>query len=262
MFFAAHCYFPILAFLANYFYRFNVRRPPLDDIRVRQALAMAIDRESLVNKYLRRTQKSTTSLVPEGIPGYISAPGLEYNPKRAKELLAEAGFSDPTSFPKLEILYNTDAQHKTVALVIQQMWKQNLGVTATLVNEEWKSYLKTQALGDYLVSRSGWVGDYVDPNTFLEMFRTDSTVNLTGWSSKEYDQLLDRSMVEDDPVARAKLMQQAEALLLKEAPVVPLFTAKKHMLVRPYVRGFYPNLQDIHPMKGVTIDETITEQAK
>ncbi len=242
--------------------RVNVTKPPFNDVRVRQALAMAIDRETLVNQYMQRTKLPAQSLVPAGMPGYTPAHGHGFNPTRAKQLLAEAGFTDPSTFPAFEIHYNTDEENQLLAQVLQQMWKQHLGLTVRLHNEEWKSYTKTQQLLHYDVSRAGWVGDYNDPHTYLELFTSESSINMTGWKNAEYDALIAKSTMERDPARRFGYLQQAESLLLNEAPVIPVYVEILHMLVKPYVKGFYGNLMDVHPFQGVTINKAVTAQAQ
>ncbi|MDO8527169.1 MAG: peptide ABC transporter substrate-binding protein [Deltaproteobacteria bacterium] len=241
-------------FLSTYFYRINVTKDPLKNMKLRQALGHAIDRDALSNQYLQKAEIPSASMIPAGIKGYTPAPGLEFNPELAKKLLAEAGFADPSQLPPITIHYNTDDRHKLVAQVVQQMWKKYLGINVGLLNEEWKSYLKTQNALNYQISRSGWIGDYPDPNTFLDMFTTTSTINQTGYSNPAYDALISEAARTSDQKKRFALLHQAEALLLNDAPVIPLYTYKKMMLVKPYVKGFYPNVQDLHPFKFVYME--------
>ncbi|MBI4237690.1 MAG: peptide ABC transporter substrate-binding protein [Deltaproteobacteria bacterium] len=245
-------------YLASYFYRMNVTQPPLDNPKVRQALAMAIDRQALAEQYLQKTEIPSTSLTPRGLGDYVPPPGWDFNPAEAKKLLTEAGYPDPSAFPPLTFTYNTDDKHKLVAQVVQQMWKQHLGIQVTLQNEEWKTYLKTMDQLHYQIIRAGWIGDYVDPTTFLELFTSTSGNNRTGWKNAEFDGLIAQVTKEPNVAHRNELMQQAEALLLREAPIIQMFTYKKMMLIRPYVKGFYPTLLDIHPLKFVSLEGTAT----
>lgn len=237
----------------------NVTKPPFNDVRVRQALSMAIDRDTLVNKYMQGISRPSTSYVPTGMKDYEPATGWGFDPVRAKALFAEAGYADPSKFPTFELLYNTAEENLLLATVLQQMWKQHLGITVQLHNEEWKSYMKTQAQLDYQVSRAGWVGDYSDPHTFLEMYTSDSTIGHTGWKNAEYDGLVTKSMHEQDPVQRFAIMRLAEAVLLREAPIIPTYVKTLHMLVKPTVKGFYGNLIDVHPMQAVTLDTAVAQ---
>lgn len=243
-------------YLTTYFYRINVTRPPLNDARVRQALSQAIDRKTLVAEYLHGVKIPTTSLVPSGMGHYMPAPGFDFNPTEAKRLLTEAGFADPQRFPKFSILYNTDESHKLVAEVIQQMWKQYLGITVNLRNEEWKSYLKSQQQLNYDISRTGWIGDYLDPMTFLDLFISHSGQNQTGWKNPRFDGLIADAVSEPVPNKRLELLRQAEALILNESPVIPIYTYLRWTLMRPYVKGYHPNLQDLHPFKWISLEPT------
>lgn len=241
---------------SSYMYLFNVKKAPLDNPKVRQALMMAIDRKTLVEKYLQGAKTPTSAIVPPGVPGYKAPNGFGFDPKRARELLAEAGYGNPSLFPTFSLKYNTDAQHQLVAQVLQQMWKENLGIKVALINEEWKTYSKSRDSSDYELCRFKWVGDYLDPNTFLEIFLGDSVYNSTGWANASYDRLMKQSLSEPDKTKRFSLLNQAEAILLQEAPVLPLFIESKFYLIRPYVKGVYPNLQDHHPLKEVFLDFT------
>lgn len=244
--------------LANYYFRVNVTRPGLDNVKLRQALAYAINRDVLVNQFLKGTEVSSSSITVSGMDGYTPAPGLDFNPEKAKQLLVEAGYGDPTTFPKLSILYNTDEMHRLVAQVVQQMWKQYLGIDVALYNEEWKSYLKSQNEMKYDISRSSWGGDYPDPNTFLDMYVSGSAMNQTGWKNAEYDGLIEAAAKETNPPKRMAILRKAETLLLQEAPVIPLFQRTRKYMMRQNVGGYFSNVQDIHPMKYVYF----TDEAK
>lgn len=239
---------------SSYFYTINTRKAPLNNLKVRQALTMAIDIETLGKKYLQSVKTHSRYIVPPGIPGYTPAQGLEFNPKRARELLAEAGYSDPSKFPRLSIKYNTDALNQLIAQVIQQMWKEHLGISVDLINEEWKTYASSRDHGNYDICRFSWAGDYLDPNTFLDIFLSQSSYNSTGWGSSRYDQLLEQANSEPNEAKRLDLLRQAETLLVNQGPVIPLYIETKHTLIRPYVKGIYPNLLALHPLKEVTLD--------
>jgi oligopeptide transport system substrate-binding protein len=242
---------------SSYFYRLNTRKPPLDDVRVRQALALSIDRDTLVNKYLQGIHKATTSFSPMGLGDYVPPKGFGYDSARAQSLMTAAGFPEGKGFPKIEILYNSSEHHKVVAQVIQQMWKKELGIDVSLRNEEWKSYLKSQQTGNYQVSRSGWIGDYGHAMTYMEMFLTASTINMTGWGNAEYDAAVANAMTATTPEKENAFMASAETILLREVPIVPLYTYVKHLMVKPYVKGFYPNIQDWHPFHNVSLDTEV-----
>jgi len=241
-------------YLGTYYFRFNVTKPPANDVRVRKALSMAVDREALTKFVTKAGEIPTSSFVPT-MRGYEGVRGLPFDPAAAKKLLAEAGYADGKGFPKTELLYNTNELHRVVTQAVQQMWRDNLGLQVELVNVEWKVYLNQQAKLDYQISRAGWIGDYVDPNTFLDMWITGGGNNQTGWSNKRYDELIDRAGRTLDPKERMKLFNEAERLLVvDETPIMPLFTyVNKGMLSRK-VKGWHPNILDQHPLKFITLE--------
>jgi oligopeptide transport system substrate-binding protein len=241
--------------LTVYFYRLNTRKPPLNDKRVRQALAMSVDKHAIVNTITRAGELPAECFVPPGLPGYVSPIGLPYDPGKAKQLLAEAGYDDPGKLPPIPILYNTDEGHQSIAELIQDQWKRSLGIRVTPQNQPWGAYLAAQRTGDYTVSRAGWGGDYLDPNTFLDLFVTDGANNETGWSNAEYDRLIAEAAKEFDETKRLELFRQAEAILLDEVPIIPIYFRVSKNMVRPYVGGFFNNPLDMHPLKHITVDE-------
>ncbi len=271
------------AALVVYFYRFNTRRPPLDDRRVRRALALAIDREVIVRDVLAAGELPATGFVPPGIPGY-SPPKttLETNVAEARRLLAEAGFPGGQGFPKLGIVFNTRDDHRQIAELVAAQLQENLGVEVTPYNQEWQSYLATVRTGEYDLARAAWIGDYVDPNTFLDMWVTNGGNNETGFSSPLYDaiiraaanmpsfaadpdrlleQLPDASAVAESlrarrasqsPVerrellhrARLDLLAQAEELLIEEElPILPVYFYTNTGLRSPKLRGHHTELR-------------------
>jgi oligopeptide transport system substrate-binding protein len=211
------------AYLNTYFYRLNVTRPALADPRVRQALGLAIDKRAIVEHITRSGQIPATHFVPPGLPGYASPPGGDYDPARARALMAEAGYPGGRGFPAIELFFNTSEEHRPIAEVVQQQWKDVLGIQAELRNQEWKVFLASTRALDYDVSRASWIGDYLDPSTFLDIFRSGNTNNRTGWADAEYDRILDRAAAERDPAARAALYAEAEARLLNHGPIIPIY---------------------------------------
>jgi oligopeptide transport system substrate-binding protein len=195
------------------------------------------------------------------LPLYEGQPCEGYNPSRARELLAEAGYPQGRGFPKLEIHYNTHQQHQAIAELVRKQWQRELGINIALRNEEWGSYLDTQQQMKYTVSRRAWVGDYLDPNTFLNMYITDGDNNKTGFSDAEYDRLIDEAAKEPDEAKRLQMLQQAERLLMDELPIIPIFFYASRNMVRPEVRGFYNNLQDYHPLRALWLDPTVDPES-
>ena len=247
----------ISPYLGSYFYRFNVNKPPLDDARVRRALAMSIDRQKIVDAVTKGGQLPAYNFTPPDTGGFTAKAQLSFNPQAAKQLLAEAGYADGKDFPALEILYNTHEGHRKIAVALQQMWKQALGIDVTLYNQDWKSYLDTVNNMDYQIARGGWIGDYVDPNTFLDMFVTDGGNNRTGFSSSVYDRLIEEAAATQDKQQRFRLFQQAEKILVDEAPIMPIYTYTRLYLIRPEVKGWYNNILDHHPYKYVYLEEVV-----
>ena len=234
--------------LTVYFYRLNVERPPLNKPLVREALNLAIDKRRIVEKVTSAGQQPARSFVPPGIRGYDSAYCGEYNPERARELLAQAGFPNGSGIPKIQIVYNTSEAHRDIAQVISEDWNVNLGIQTELRNLEWGTFLDTLSERDYMVARSGWIGDYPDPNTFLDMFVTDGANNETNWSNARYDELIQTAQVETDAAARMDILHQAEQLLMRELPIVPIYFYVSINMVNPRIKGFSANIQDIHPL--------------
>lgn len=240
-------------YLGTYFYRFNTRVKPLDDARVRCALAMSIEREQLTRFILKGGQTPAFHFTPPNTGGYTSPATFAASLGEARRLLEEAGFPQGKGFPPLELLYNTSEQHRVIAEAVQQMWKTGLGVDVQLVNQEWKVYLDTVRRGDYQIARGSWIGDYNDPNTFLDMWVTDGGNNRTGWADADYDRLIQQAAQEPDPAARLTRFGEAESILLREMPIAPIYFYVRSMLIQPTVQGWYPTLLDHHPYKHVRL---------
>jgi len=172
----------------------------------------------------------------------------------ARRLLAEAGFPGGKGVPKLEVLYNTDEYHRQIAAAIQEMWRVNLGVEVDLRNMEFPIMMGAVQRGEFEIARQGYIGEFADPLAFLELFTEDSRSNPTGWSSPRYEQLVAASNDAADPKERKRILEQAEALLDDEAPIFPIFHYVAHNLIKPFVKGVYPNQRDLHPLQGVTLE--------
>ena len=240
-------------FLASYFYRVNTVKPPLNNPLVRRALNLAIDKRSIVDNVVKGGQSPASSFVPPGMNGYEGYQGSGHDVKLARQLLAEAGYPHGKGLPQIEILYNTADSHRDIAEVIQQDWKKNLGINVVLRNLEWGSFLDSLRTGDYMVARSGWIGDYPDPNTFLDMFVTGGPNNQTNWGNVKYDNNIKLAKSEADPVARMKLFVEAETILMEEQAILPIYFYVSKNMVRPRIQGFHANLQDVHPLHLIKI---------
>ncbi len=250
--------------LGTYFFRFNVTRPPFDNLDVRKAFTLAVDRQLIVDKVTQTGEVPAHSLTPLTMPNYKIPKGPTFDAKRAAEHLSRAGYCAPgyrkkgcKPFPKTEALYNTNERHKLVLLAMQQMWKEHLGIdTLSLVNREWKVYLKEQKALDYMIARAGWIADFADPINFLDLFVTGNTLNQTGWGNSKYDELIEKSRYEPDPSKREKILQRAERILLAELPILPIFYYATPYLLNPRVGGFYETYLDIHPYKSIYMKES------
>jgi len=231
-------------FLATYFYRINVTRPPLDDPRVRRALVLAVDRRALAAA-LGAGQPPADSFTPPWIEGYAPPHAAGFDPQAARALLAAAGFPGGKGMRPLELLFNSSAEHREVAEALQEQWSRNLGLRTRLSNQEWKVFLDSQRRLDYDLSRSSWIGDYQDPSTFLDIFRSEDGNNRTGWKDARYDHLLQQAEESEDPAARAELFRRAEEYLLEAAPLLPLFHDQSLELVSVRVEGLTRNLRSV-----------------
>ena len=231
--------------LETFYLRFNTTRPPLSDVRVRRALALAVDREAIAATVLQGSRVPAPHYTPPGTGGYTATARQPHDPAAARALLAEAGFPEGKNFPRLEVLMNTDAINKSVLEAIQAMWRRELGIDVALVAQDFRVYLDAMKGLRYDIARARWIGDYDDPNTYLDMFVTDGGNNQTGWSSAAYDALIARAATTRDPAARHAVFQEAEALLLAEAPIAPVFFGARVHLLHPDVRGWRPSLLGI-----------------
>jgi oligopeptide transport system substrate-binding protein len=238
--------------LGTYYYSINVKTTELSDSRVRKALSMAIDRDTLVSSVTQGGQIATASMVPE-MAGYPGISGNDYDVAAAQSLLSEAGYPSGADFPSISILYNTSDSHFSVAQYVAQEWEDNLGITSvTFQNLDWHSYLVARRAGDFDVARAGWIGDYRDPNTFLDMFITGSAMNGGGFASSTYDQLITRAATESGATRMATLEEAEELLVTTEQAVIPLYHyVSINMIDTAKWGGWHTNVMDEHPLKFV-----------
>lgn len=241
-------------FMGSYFYQINMDRPPLDDPKVRRALALAIDRETLARSVLQDTVYAWANYVPFAMPGYAHPQVLGFDPKEARRLLAEAGFPGGEGFPALSLKYNTAENHRSVAVAVQQMWKQHLNVEITLANEEWRVYLDTLENRNYDIARMGWVGD-IYPGSYLDVMTSASPINRTGFANPRFDALITEDVrATGDVEELLKLYQRAERILLEELPLIPIYSYKNKRLVQPSLAGLPANLVDGSSYKEVILN--------
>jgi oligopeptide transport system substrate-binding protein len=226
----------------------NVTKKPFNDVRVRKALLLAIDRKAITTSVTKGGEVPALAYVPYGIADAL--PGSDFRTASqvafykdndvatAKALLAQAGYPNGKGFPAFTMLYNTDNANKTLCEAIQQMWKKNLGITCTLKSEEWGVYLDDRTNINYDVARARWLGDYVDPMTFLNMFVTGGAMNETGWSNKSYDALIAKAQVTVDPKARMATLHAAEKILMTGMPILPLYYYTNPVLLSKHIKNF------------------------
>ena len=244
----------VAPYLGTYYYVINVRKMPLNDTKVRRALSLAIDRRSLAENVVKGGKLPAYSFTPPNTAGYTADVQIKESIENARKLLAGAGFSEGKGLPVFEIMYNTSNRNRKIAEAIQEMWRKNLNVTVELVNKDWKVYLDTFRTKNYTIAGCSWIGDYADPNTFLDMWVSDSGNNRAGWSNKQYDKLIKEASDADNNGERYKLFREAEDILMEQAPIIPLFYYTSLFLKKPEVKGWYPNILDHHPLKGVSLD--------
>src|SRR5664280_1826614 len=238
----------ILPYLGTYYYQINVTKKPFDDVRVREALNLAIDRKAIVTSITKGGQTPALAYVPGGIADaaagsdFRTVGGTFYtdnNIAAAQKLLAAAGYPGGKGFPTFTLLFNTSNAHQSIAEAIQQMWKKNLGITCTLKVEEWGVYLDDRNNLNYQVARAGWIGDYMDPNTFLDMWVTGGGNNGTGWSNKTYDALIAKAKATTNPTARMATLHAAEKILMTDMPIIPIYFYTNPVLITKHVQNFY-----------------------
>ena len=239
---------------STYFYSVNTTRPPLNNPWVRRALNLTIDRVAIARDLLKGSRDPWGRITPLGYPGYVGPRQVSYDPVRARECLVNAGFPGGKGFPRLTILFNTSEDHRRIAEAIQAMWKRDLGIHVELENQEWGSYMQAATSLHYDVARRSWIGDYLDPNSFLQMLASGDGNNRTGWSDGRYDALLREAARTLEPARRFATLAEAESLALDQAVFLPIYHYSTTELVKPWVRGLYQTALDVHPLNHVWID--------
>jgi oligopeptide transport system substrate-binding protein len=243
----------------------NTTKPPMNDVRVRRAFNMAIDKTNYAKS--RRITKPLSAFTPEGIfPGYPQPKGDGFDPEQARKFLNEAGFPvtkkddgsfECKSFPvaQVEYIYNTNSSNKAMAEFMQAQWKQTLGITVPLRSMEMKTYMPARTGLEYSGFAIGiWGADYMDPFTFLGIFTTPRGVNGSGWYDLKYVAMLDEANRTLDHQQRFQLLAKAEKYLLDAQPIIPIETSSVNFMKKPYVKGMYPNAASIYPWKFVYIE--------
>ena len=240
---------------STYLYALNITRPPFDDVRVRRAFSLALDRERLVTSQIASGILPARSFVPP-VAGYVydGEAGLRFDPGEARRLLAAAGYPDGRGFPPVELATNTSVLHRELAEIVQQMWQKHLGVLVGIASKESKVFFQERMLKQYQLSRMSWIGDYPDAFGFLTVYLSDGGQNTTGYASSEYDRLAltaARTLNETERLARYR---EAETLLLRDVPIIPVFYDTGRHLVSPAVQGRFPNLLEFHSYQGTWLE--------
>ncbi len=234
--------------LATYYYHLNTEVKPFNNLKVRKALAMAIDRNAITTNVTKGGQQPAYSITPPGVPDETGADfadsfeGLIVEDiEQAKTLLAEGLAEEGMTLSDwtFTLLYNTDDTHKKVAEAIQSMWATNLGVNCTLENAEFQTVLDRRSAGDFDVCRAGWIGDYVDPMTFLELFTSYSEFNDGNWINADYDKLIEAALVNQDPASRMQELKDAEKILVEDIGVMPIYFYGKSIATKPSLVDVY-----------------------
>ena len=241
-------------YLGVWFYRFNVTRPPVNDKRVRKALALAINRERIVKDVTRGGERPAYAISYPGDAGYTSRAQISGTLDDARKLLADAGYPGGKGLAPIQVLYNTSANNKQIAEAIQEMWRTNLGVESELVNEEWKVYLDSQHSHNFQVQRAAWIADYADPHVFLEIWESTNGNNDSLWANPEYDRLLHEALAAKDTASRYEIYQKMDAILVDECPIIPIFYYTRPFLMSTKVKGYWPNVLDIHPFQDIYLE--------
>jgi len=253
----------IFPYLGTYYGMVNVTKKPFNDVRVRKALNLAIDRKAITTSITKGGQIPALAFVPGGIAD--AAAGSDFRKvggsyfkdndiATAKALLAQAGYPNGKGFPAFTFLYNISEANKTIAEAIQGMWKKNLGITCTLRSEELGVYRADRSALNYDVGRANWIGDYMDPNTFLDMWVTGSGTNITGWSNKSFDALIAKAKVTVDPKARMATLHAAEKILMTDMPILPIYHYTNPVLLSKHIKNFYESTLGIVDWKNAYME--------
>lgn len=238
-------------YLGSLFLRCNTTRPYLDQVKFRQALNYAIDRRQIAENLLFGYEPATSLVPPFG--EYKAVEALGFDPEKARQLLREAGIENSAEVPPLTLLATSRESSRTLSEAVQAMWSKHLGLEVKVSNQEWTSYLSNIQSMDFDVALGGWIGDYLDPTTFLYMWGKDGGNNNTGWWSEEFDQILEEAASESDAAERLQILRRAEQRLMDDYPVVPIAWYARNYLLHPSVEGWHPLLLDNHNYKFIRL---------
>jgi oligopeptide transport system substrate-binding protein len=241
--------------LSSFYLFFNVRRPPFDNPKLRRALSLAVDRDAIAKNVLLGTQQAGRSLTPPNCGGYTARASVPTDIALAKKLLAEAGYPDGRGLPSIEVLSYQTESFVRILEVIQAEWAKNLGIHISITPLELKMLFRNQHQGNFAIAGSSWIADYPDPLTFLGTMESGGGNNWAGWSDKTYDELLQKAAQTPDSAQRFEYFQEAEARLLEQAPLIPLFFENQNYLKQPAVRGWVPSKLNFHRFKDLWLEK-------
>lgn len=233
----------------------NTRHDALSDRRVRQALSLTLDRALIIDKVTKNGQPAG-GFVPPTMDAYPAASALPHEPERARALLADAGYPGGEGFPVIDFLITNSDTSRTFAEVVQEMWRTELGISINILNKEWQVLIAEMDSGNFDIFLLSWIGDYLDPVTFLKIMRTGDGNNRTGFANAEYDALIALANQQSSLAKRYALLAQAEAILMHEVPILPITWARNMYLLHPDVRGWAPKPLMDQPYKAVRMEGT------
>lgn len=240
--------------LRGYYYGFNVHKRPFNDVRIRRAFTMAINKEELP-RILNGGEIPTDSWIPKGMLAHNPEIGVKFNPEGARKILSDTGYPDGKGLPPITLIFNTDPVNSLIAENIQSQWKRNLNVEVKLDNQEWKVFLKRLKTDTPAVFRLGWGADYPDPDNFMTLFTTESGNNNTGWSNKRYDELINMARGEGNREKRIKMYDEAQRILLEEdIAIIPLFFTAQNLLIKPYIKELRLDAMELLYLKKMRIE--------
>jgi oligopeptide transport system substrate-binding protein len=239
-------------YVGTVFVRLNTTRPALNDERVRQALSLTIDRKQIC-EHIAEGFEPAKSFIPK-MGAYEPEPVLTFDPEKARKLLAEAGYPNGDHFPRFSLLIARPSARAS-AEALQAMWKEHLNILVNIQNKDWGSYVSAQQSLDFDMAMAGWIGDYLDPTTFLNMWTQGNGNNNTGWSNASYEAFLREAALKSEPAERLALFRQAESLLMKSQPILPISHYARVYLHRPEVKNWHPILLDNHPWKAIRLEK-------
>ena len=245
-------------YLGSSFLRLNVTSEKLKNVNLRKALAHSIDSQAIIDNILKGGQTAASGLTPP-MGEYQPIKATSYDPEKAKEFLSNANIADPSKL-KLVLLTTDRETSKIMAEAFQDMWKKNLGIEIEIQQREWKTYLDRMTQLDYDIATGGWIGDYPDPTTFLDMWKKGDGNNRTGWSNASYEATLAEAEKIQNPTERIRKLEQAESIFLSEMPIIPIYWFTTNYLLHPSVKGWDPLLLNNHPYKFVELVPQSTNQ--